>query len=152
MRKIWTLIILMAIITGCAGQWPACNEKFPAETMLRSVADDHKMCLQDIGTGLILANGVNISIAKLYTAGQALSAVDGWILELEINQALSGIVFRDLVMDQISGFPELIVLTEVFVPTFSTGQIIDQGSRDILIKYLRDKVKPMLVARVAGLQ
>lgn len=145
--RIIALVIALAMV-GCAGQFPECNQKYDQNAIVVRVAMEEGVCLRDVGSTLILANGINISAAKLYTARQALSAVDTLITALE-QPIINGDHLIDLVYESISGFPELIIVTDMFYGAFDIDEPIDKSSKAILIDYLRERVRPMLVARIA---
>jgi len=132
---------------GCAGhKFPECNAKMDQSALLVKIANDHRLCLQDVGNSLIVANGVNISIARLYTAQQAMIAVDKWIAALKTP--ITAQAFKALALADIQAFPELILLTEAFTAGFDLPTVIDKPSVNILIGYLEEQVKPMLAARL----
>jgi hypothetical protein len=143
------LLTLTLLLVGCATPWPACNDGFSQSSVLRQVADEHSVCLDDVGWSLILANGLAISVAQTYTASQALAAVDGWIHTLELG-GLTLLSFRDIVLADIRSFPELIELTAVFHSRFSVPTPMDPDTGRILTLYLKDRVRPILLARVKG--
>ena len=142
------VIIMSGLISGCAMlPFPQCNERFNQDAMLVTAAKDMHVCLDEVGNGLILANGVAISMAKLYTAEQALRAVNEWVGLLQAP--ILDTVFQNTVYDSIGAFPELIILTDAFTVYFSQGEIIDQPSRELLISYLENRVVPMLEKRLS---
>lgn len=150
MKKLVFILIAVMILgfCGCAlTPFPQCNERFNQEAYLVMVANDMKVCLDDVGNSLILANGVAISVAKLYTAEQALKAVNDWIEVL--RSPIIDTVFKDTVYASIGDFPELFILTDAFTLYFNTGDIIDQPSREILVSYLEKRVKPVLEKRLS---
>ena len=141
------LLCALAFVASCALMpFPECNQRFNRDAKIVQIAMDKGLCLDEIGNALILANGVNISIAKLYTAEQALNAVESWSNLL--RKPISDILFYDMLTKDIEDFPELILLTEAFSLHFQTGEVIDQPTRELLISYLDNKVKPMLEKRL----
>lgn len=146
--KFLTLILAVMLMVGCATtQWPDCNKDFAQTAVVRQIADQYQLCLQDVGTGLILANGAAISYAKSYTAKQALVAVDEWVNLLKMP-TLTLLAFKTVVADDIKSFPELIEITSVFETQFDSPAILDAESRKILTNYLMNRVRPILVLRV----
>lgn len=144
------LLIAFAIIAlvgyGCAAQWPTCNDRFVPDAKLRQIADKYQLCLDNIGNSLILANGVAISLAKAYTAQEALAAVDK--ISFALQQPMSGIDIKALIMKEMGAFPELFIITDVFVGEFNTPELVDAESVAILLSYLQDRVRPILVQRI----
>jgi hypothetical protein len=144
------IMLVLPIFIGCAAnsQFPDCNKSYPQDAFITKIAIDHHLCLRDIGTGLIVANGINISLAKLYTADQALTAVDGWLTFLGGDNITDSALLA-LISNDIKNFPELIEITEVFRSQFNTGTILDDGSIGIISKYLKDRVRPILISRIS---
>jgi len=133
---------------GCATiqKWPDCNVKMDQGSLLVKAANSKSLCLKDVGNGLILANGMAISLAKLYTAEQALTAVDKWVATLKMR--VPAVVFRDLITKDIDKFPELFILVDPFYTAFSGYDVIDESSIAILVSYLEGDVRPLLVMRI----
>jgi hypothetical protein len=74
-----------------------------------------------------------------------------WVAALE--QPITDVVFQRYVYEQIGAFPELILITDAFRADFSTGAVIDEVSRQMLSRYLTERVRPLLLARVnAGMK
>jgi len=146
MRQLLCILFLLLFTASCAGQFPQCNDKYSQDALLTQIAITHGICLDDLGTQLIIANGINISFAELYTAEQALSAVNKWIEVLQ--EPIVAFDFKVLVMDSLKDFPELIELTLAFDRGFHTISPIDEDSRLMLKSYLEKRVKPILEIRI----
>ncbi|MFA5507744.1 MAG: hypothetical protein WC423_20105 [Vulcanimicrobiota bacterium] len=147
MKTVTALLCAVMLLVGCATPWPACNERFSEASALRQIADEAKICLDDVGNALLIANGMAIQHAKTHTAWQALDAVGSWITLLQ-RPGLTLAEFRQAVVTRAAAFPELILITSAFDLQFNSPQVIDPASRDILTTYLRDRVKPILEVRM----
>lgn len=129
-------------LIGCAGQipFPDCNDHYNP-SKLKEIAARHKVCLQDVGNGLIVANGIAIGI-KAYTAQDAISVVDDAI-EL-LNKSVSEIAFASFVGDYLTKFPGLIEVSSIYLDGFDSDKYLDKESKVIIQTYLRERVKPIL--------
>ena len=147
--KMLMMVLALFLLVGCATTpFPECNKGLPPDAQLTKIAMNRGVCLQDVGSAIIIANRINISIAKLYTASQALSAVDK--ISEALEKPLTDLFFQKLVYDYIGAFPELLLITDTFKSDFGTGVLLDDMSRGMLREYLAKRVRPLLLARVSA--
>jgi hypothetical protein len=151
-KYIAMIVIMLMVLTGCfaTNKWPGCNASFPADAKIVQIANNYEKCLADIGTVLVLTNGANISLLKIYSAEQAIFVVDSVIDVL--NEPITELFLRDYVYVHMGQFPELFIITDIFVTSFNTNDYVDQDTKDIIKSFLEKQVKPLLQARIDALK
>ena len=152
MKKNLVLAICLSLVLSCSllqskPNWPECNEGLPKDSLLVEVADNNGVCLQDVGNLLIFANGMNISVLKAYTAKEAydsLTEIEKILAFPNLTQKELRRVVNNLLMD----FPELYTVTDIFQEAFSKDIPLDVSTKDIIMKYIVEDVKPLLKMRI----
>jgi len=138
------LILLVGLLTGCAASmpWPACNQNVPDGSLLKRIADENKMCLEDIGNTLIIANAVAIG-SEWYTREDARNAVNRWLEMLDADISYMG--FRSEVYAAVKKYPGLFEVMDIYFMRFQQESLpIMDTDRELLKNWLNDRVLPIL--------
>lgn len=120
--------------------FPECNNRLGDCTIVR-IANDHGVCLDQIGNGLIIANAVCIG-NEAYTRQQAAKAIQDVISVLD--EPITALAFKVLIDSKIGRFPGMLEVSSIYLSYFDGEAVLDTRSRDIVKDWLKTRVLPVI--------
>lgn len=147
MKKLFIIVLLsIAMMCGCAMQaykFPECNNQYAQESLLAKIANDHGVCLQDVGNGIMTVSMLKFCV-KPDIVKDALSAAEK--INDDLNYDITDIAFKELVEDQFKAaiLADLIEINAPYLSYFNTGNAVDKESRLIIQSFLTGTFIPRL--------
>jgi len=142
---IGALIIMCAAVylsQGCAsvGTRPSVCDTITEPSLLCEYSAEIGVRLEDVGTGLIVANAANIGLFKLYTTEQAVKVMKE--IRAILDNPVSYAYFKGQIDQRLSQYPGLLQVAEAFFDTLGAQtQIMYRTDRDILIGFLDKQIE-----------
>ncbi len=130
-------IVAAIILFSCTTQPSVCDD--PTNTsLLCKMADHAGVRIENVATGLIIANSVAIGEGS-YTRRQAVGVIEVLISALDTD--ISYVLFKDLVLARMERYPGLIIVADAYLSQFTIHSPMLQSDKDLLQGWLKRQVE-----------